>query len=90
MNDADRIAFLEHEIETITAFNAAIYTAVSALLQRHSDKEQLVVHLSSLTERVDAGAVGEVLNGRQRDLVRLVLEELQRLASPSPENRTPS
>lgn len=75
----ERIAALEREVETLLGMIAGLQVAAVSLVAKHHDHEQLVMHLATVTEILDAGSLGRTLSPKQRDVARTVLESLQRI-----------
>lgn len=77
----DRIAALERDVEALLGLVQGLTVAVGSLIAKHHDHAQLQLHLTTLLERTDATAFG-AMSPRQREVARLLVEELQVRAVP--------
>lgn len=76
--DAERgYAKLHSEFETLLGMVAGITTILSSVIAKHPNYDQFQLHLTSLVELAENGALGKSLNSRQKEVARTYVEQLQ-------------
>lgn len=80
LSDAnDAFDMLEAEQKIMLGMLSGITTILTSLIAKHPGYDQFQLHLTSMVELADNGALGKALSPNQREVARAYVESLQQI-----------